>query len=62
MTWEIPDRNTWHKVEARPGTAWNDRDNWCRQHCTQRWIQQNASKITEFESKQDAVLFALVWA
>ena len=61
MIGRIPVRSTWYKVEARTGTAWNDRDDWCRQHCTQRWIQQTASRITEFENHQDAVAFALVW-
>lgn len=62
MNWEIPNRDAWFKVEARPGTAWNDREAWCRENCQHRWIQQNASKISEFESDKDAVLFALIWA
>ena len=61
MIIEIPDRTTWFKIEARTGTLWNDRENWCREHCRHRFILQNASKITEFESEKDAVTFALVW-
>lgn len=62
MTWTIPNRDTWYKVEARSGTAWNDRERWCVENCQHRVILQNASKIAEFENHQDAVAFALVWA
>lgn len=63
MNWllDVPDRNTWFKVEAREGTAWNDRERWCKATCTRRWLQQDASRITEFENHQEAVMFALKW-
>lgn len=60
MSWSIPDRNTWHKVEARSGTFYLDRENWCRDNCQGRWIQNRMT--VEFESGKDAMLFALRWA
>lgn len=60
MSWEFPDRDTWHKVEARAGTWYMDRDFWCRNNCQGRWIMNRMT--TEFENYQDAVAFALVWA
>lgn len=60
MTWEIIDRDTWFKVEARSGTRYMDRDFWCRDNCQGRWIMDRMT--AEFENRQDAVMFALRWA
>lgn len=56
----IPDRSTWHKVEARSGTRYMDRERWCFDQCEQRWIY-NVKLIYEFESSRDATMFALIW-
>lgn len=61
MTWETPNRDKWFKVEARSGSSWNTREDWCSEHCQHRFILQNGSKITEFESEKDAFAFALRW-
>lgn len=58
----VPNRAEWHRVNAGNGTAWNDREKWCRDNCQGRWIQMDGSKITEFEDSRDAVLFALMWS
>ena len=57
---DIPDRNTWHKVEAQSGTRYIDRDFWCRDNCRGRWILNHM--VAEFENHQDAVAFALIWS
>lgn len=61
MTWTVPNRADWYQVEGRPGTSWNDRNEWCHENCQGRWIQMSASKISEFELHKDAVAFRLVW-
>lgn len=57
----MANRAEWFQVEARPGTSWNDRANWCQDNCRGRWMQMNGSKISEFELHKDAVAFRLVW-
>ena len=59
MIVEVPDRNTWYKIEARKGTYYMDRGHWCRANCQGRWIMNLMT--AEFESEKDAVTFALVW-
>lgn len=59
MTWEIPDRDSWFKIESRKGTYYFDREHWCRDNCQGRWIMNLMT--AEFESEKDAVTFALVW-
>jgi hypothetical protein len=60
MIIDIPDRDTWIKVEARSGTHYVDREFWCRENCQGRWMQNRM--VVEFENHRDAVLFALVFA
>lgn len=61
MTWEIPNRDTWTRIDASRG-SWREREWWCRENCAQRYIQLSGSRLMEFESHKDAVAFALRWA
>ena len=58
---DVPDRNSWYRVEARSGTAYYAREQWCRVNCQQRWIFLPGTKIAEFESDRDMVAFFMTW-
>lgn len=61
MTIEIPNRDTWIRIDASRG-SWREREVWCNENCDQRYIQLSGSRLMEFESERDAVAFALKWS
>lgn len=61
MNENVPDRNSWYRVEARSGTAFSAREQWCQKNCQQRWIFLTGTKIAEFDSDRDMVAFFMTW-
>ncbi len=61
----IPKRSDWFEVDFRRGCGtFLDREQWCEQHCKQRWLPpgyKSAGNMWLFESEEDAIKFWWRW-